>query len=147
MTEPISVRRTSKILVIGLLIGFLLNLTGWLGNNFLLRDMWKEIGPTVSSVAWRDSVWRDVFSFVPDFGYGIAICWLYVKLRPGYQTPLSASLRAGLFVAIVGGITTYFGIANSGFIPWRLALASFVLVLATKLPLAVLAGRLIGSER
>jgi hypothetical protein len=147
MTDPISVRRTWKILIIGLLIGFLLNLTGWLGNNFLLRDMWKEIGPTVSSVAWRDSVWRDVFSFVPDFGYGIAICWLYVKLRPSYQTALSASLRAGLFVAIVGGITTYFGIANSGFIPWRLALASFVLVLATKLPLAVLAGRLIGSER
>jgi hypothetical protein len=147
MTEQLSAREASRILAMGLLIGFLLNLTGWLGNNFLLRDMWKEIGTAVSSVAWRDSIWRDVLSFVPDFVYGIAICWLYVKLRPNYVNALSASLRAGLFVAIVGGITTYFAIANSGFIPWRLTLASFVLVFVTKLPLAVIAGHLIDSGR
>ena len=147
MTEQLSAREASRILAIGLLIGLLLNLTGWLGNNFLLRDMWKEIGTAVSSVAWRDSIWRDVLSFVPDFVYGIAICWLYVKLRPNYVNALSASLRAGLFVAIVGGITTYFAIANSGFIPWRLTLASFVLVFVTKLPLAVIAGHLIDSGR
>jgi hypothetical protein len=147
MTEQLSAREASRILAIGLLIGLLLNLTGWLGNNFLLRDMWKEIGTAVSSVAWRDSIWRDVLSFVPDLVYGIAICWLYVKLRPNYVNALSASLRAGLFVAIVGGITTYFAIANSGFIPWRLTLASFVLVFVTKLPLAVIAGHLIDSGR
>lgn len=147
MTEQLSAREAWRILAIGLLIGLLLNLTGWLGNNFLLRDMWKEIGTAVSSVAWRASIWRDVLSFVPDFVYGIAICWLYVKLRPNYVNALSASLRAGLFVAIVGGITTYFAIANSGFIPWRLTLASFVLVFVTKLPLAVIAGHLIDSGR
>jgi hypothetical protein len=147
MTEQLSAREASRILAIGLLIGLLLNLTGWLGNNFLLRDMWKEIGTAVSSVAWRDSIWRDVLSFVPDLVYGIAICWLYVKLRPNYVNALSASLRAGLFVAIVGGITTYFAVANSGFIPWRLTLASFVLVFVTKLPLAVIAGHLIDSGR
>ena len=141
MAEMISNRQARKILAVGLLIGFLLNLSGWLGNNFLLRDMWNEIG------ASRDSIWRDIFSFAPDFVYGVAICWLYVKLRPSYGSALSASLRAGLFVAIVGGITTYFAISNSGFIPWRLALASFVLVFGTKLPLAVLAGYLIGSGR
>ena len=37
-------------------------------------------------------------------------------------------------------ITTYFAIANTGFIPWPLAFASFALVFATKLPLALLAG-------
>ena len=147
MTKQLSAKEAWRILAIGLLIGFLLNLTGWLGNNFLLRDMWKEIGTAVSSIAWRDSIWRDVLSFVPDFVYGIAICWLYVKLRPNYVNALSASLRAGLFVAIVGGITTYFAIANSGFIPWRLTLASFVLVFVTKLPLAVFAGHLIDSGR
>lgn len=147
MTELIIAKQAWKTLAVGLLIGFLLNLSGWLGNNFLLREMWNEIGTTVSSVAWRDSIWRDIFSFAPDFVYGVAICWLYVKLRPSYSTALAASLRAGLFVAIVGGITTYFAVSNSGFIPWRLAFASFVLVFATKLPLAVLAGHLIGSGR
>jgi hypothetical protein len=46
-------------------------------------------------------------------------------------------------VSLVGGVTTYFAVANSGFVTWPLAFASFVLVLATKLPLAYLAGRLL----
>lgn len=56
-----------KILAIGLLIGFLLNLLGWLGNNFLLHQMWQEVGETLSPVKWRSSIWRDVFSLAPDF--------------------------------------------------------------------------------
>ena len=125
----------------------LLNLTGWIGNNFILGDLWNEVGATLVQVAWRDSIWRDLFSFAPDYLYGFAIAWLCVMLRRRFSTTLSASLRAGLFVSLVGGITTYFAIANSGFIPWRLALASFVLVLATKLPLAVLAGRLLDPAK
>ena len=137
-TSRVSVIRLS---VVGLVVGFLLNLTGWLGNNLLLGGLWDEVGGAAPQVAWRDSIWRDVFSFLPDFVYGLAIAWLWVVLRPRVSTTLAASLRAGLFVSLVGSVTTYFAIANSGFIPWELAFASFVLVLATKLPLAVLAGR------
>ncbi|MFN2315275.1 MAG: hypothetical protein ABR551_09895 [Gemmatimonadales bacterium] len=126
-----------------MLIGFLLNLTGWLGNNFVLRGYWAEVGDSVPAVPWRDSIWSDVFSLAPDFLYGIAIAWLCAALRSRYSTMLSASLWAGVFVSLVGGITTYFAIANSGFIPWRLASASFLLVLGTKLPFAVLAGWLL----
>ncbi len=144
MTTPSSKTRPSRrrIGLVGLLIGFLLNLTGWLGNNFVLRDMWREVGANFSESVWRNSIWRDVFSFVPDFLYGFAIVWLCVKLQGEFSTT-GASLRAGFFVSMVGGITTYFAIANSGFIPWLLALSSFVLVFATKLPLAFLAGRLL----
>jgi hypothetical protein len=131
------------VLAVGLLIGFLLNLTGWIGNNFLLGGLWGDVGASLSSVPWRDSIWRDVFSFAPDYLYGVAIAWLCVAIRPRYARAVAASLTAGLFVSLVGGITTYFAIANSGFIPWRLALLSFLLVLATKLPFAVLAGRLL----
>jgi len=129
-----------KVVLIGLLIGFLLNLFGWLGNNILLREMWQEVGETLPPVEWRNSIWRDIFSLAPDFLYGIAIAWLCVKLHTNYKTILSASLMAGLYVSLIGGVTTYFAIANSGFIPWKLAISSFVLVFATKLPLAVLAG-------
>ena len=132
-----------RICRVGLLVGFLLNLTGWLGNNFLLGSLWSTVGESLAQAPWRDSIWRDVFSFAPDFLYGLAIAWLFVALRDRYSTVLAASLRAGLFVSLVGGVTTYFAIANSGFVPWRLALASFLLVLATKLPLAVLAGRML----
>jgi hypothetical protein len=133
----------TKILSIGLLIGFLLNLLGWLGNNILLQEMWQEVGETLSPVKWRDSLWHDIFSLAPDFLYGIAIAWLCVKLRTSYKTIFSASLAAGIYVSLVGGVTTYFAIANSGFIRWDLAVSSFVLVIATTLPLAILAGYLL----
>ena len=136
-----------RIIRVGLLLGLLLNITGWLGNNLLLRPMWAEVGAGARPVAWRESVWSDVFSLVPDFVYGLAIAWLCVALRARLYTDVSAALRAGLLVSVVGGMTTYFAIANSGFIPWRLALVSFALVLATKMPLAMLAGRLLHRRR
>jgi hypothetical protein len=131
---------TWRIIGVGFLLGLLLNNTGWLGNNFLLGSMWAEVGASIIDSPWRDSIWRDVFSFLPDFVYGFAIAYLCVALRPRFAGFVSASLPAGMLIAIVGGITTYFAIANSGFIPWKLAFASFALVLATKLPLAVLGG-------
>ena len=137
----------SKILKIGLLIGFLLNLTGWIGNNLILGGLWQEVNETITPVAWHQSIWKEVFSLLPDFLYGIAIAWLCVVLVPYLQSQKKAALYAGLFVAMVGGITTYFAVANSGFIPWKLALASFALVLATKIPLALLAGRLLNKSK
>jgi hypothetical protein len=135
-----------KIILIGLLIGFLLNLTGWLGNNIILGNMWDELGTTLAPVVWRESIWSDVFSLAPDFVYGLAIAWMVVQLRAAYQSTISTSVRVGIFVSLIGGITTYFAIANSGFVPWELAIASFVLVLACKVPLAILAGHLLIHE-
>ena len=132
-----------RLILTGLLIGFLLNLTGWLANNILLRNMWQDLAATLEPVEWRDSIWSDVFSLAPDFVYGFAIAWMVVKLRAAYKSTLSTSIAAGIFVSLVGGITTYFAIANSGFVPWKLAIASFVLVLACKIPLAILAGFLL----
>ncbi len=131
---------------VGFLIGLLLNVSGWIGNNCLLGSMWNEVGATISDSAWRDSIWRDVFSFLPDFLYGFAIAYLCVALRPKFTNLLGSSVAAGLFVAIVGGITTYFAIANAGFIPWKLAITSFALVIGTKLPLAIL-GVSIGTSK
>jgi hypothetical protein len=133
----------TRVALVGLFVGFLLNLTGWLGNNFVLGAMWRAVGDSVAPVAWRESPWKDVFSLVPDFFYGLAIAWLCIRLRPSSSSWVSPSLQAGIYVSLVGGITTYFAIANSGFIPWLLAFASFALVLGTKLPLALLAGWLL----
>jgi hypothetical protein len=135
-----------KMALIGLLIGFLLNLTGWIGNNIILGSMWDELGNDLAPVAWRESVWSEVFSLAPDFLYGIAIAWMIVKTRLAFESTLSTSISVGVFVSLVGGITTYFAIANSGFVPWSLAIASFILVLACKIPLAVLAGILLYRE-
>lgn len=145
--SPLTSPRGRTIVFVGVLVGFLLNFSGWLGNNFVLKDMWRDVGANVPEAAWRASIWRDVFSFVPDYVYGFAIAWLCVRLRPSYESWFAVSVRVGILVSIVGGITAYFAIANSGFIPWRLALASLVLVLATKRPLAILAGWLLDTRR
>lgn len=134
---------TSRILSIGLLVGFLLNLTGWLGNNFLLGSLWDNVSVPEYSASWRGTLWREIFSLFPDFLYGLAMVWLCATLRPLYSSMAVTSFRVGIFVSLVGGITTYFAIANSGFIMWPLALASFVLVLATKIPLAFWAGKML----
>ena len=143
MTTTNSVFSLSRISWIGLLLGFLLNLTGWLGNNILLGSMWESVTVPDYSDSWRSTIWREAFSLLPDFLYGMALVWLCARLRQVYSSMAAATLRAGLFVSLVGGVTTYFAIANSGFILWPLAFASFGLVLATKLPLAYFAGRLL----
>ena len=130
-----------KIFWIGLCIGFLLNFTGWLGNNFMLKSLWREVTVSVANPGWRETVWRHVFSFVPDFVYGFAMVWLITVLNKLSQDWLRNALTAGLVISILGGLTTYFAIANSGFIPWELAMASFALVLVTKLFDALIAGK------
>lgn len=130
-----------KIFWIGLCIGFLLNFTGWLGNNFMLKSLWREVTVSVANPGWRETVWRHVFSFVPDFVYGFAMVWLITVLNKLSQDWLRNALTAGVVISILGGLTTYFAIANSGFIPWELALASFALVLVSKLIVALIAGK------
>ena len=138
---------TDRIIVVGLLIGFLLNITGWLGNNFLLKSLWIEVGNTLPNVEWRNNTWRHIFSLIPDFVYGLAIAWLCRFLNTSSSSTFSISLKSGIFVSLVGGITTYFAIANSGFIPWKLAILSFGLVLITKLPLAILTGIMLNAKK
>ena len=137
----------ARLLGVGLLVGFLLNLTGWLGNNFLLGSSWASVGSSTTLTPWAASLWSDAFSMVPDYVYGVAIVWVYSLLRRNSVGATSAALQSGIFVSILGGIVTYFAIANSGFIPWTLAVSSFALVLATKLPLAFLGARLLDGNK
>lgn len=129
-----------RVVRVGLFVGLILNLTGWVGNNLLLDTLWGSVQVGEGTVEWRSSLWSDVLSLIPDFVYGVAITWLWAMVRSRVGGWVSAGLLSGSFVALVGGITTYFAIANSGFIPWSLAFASFALVAATKLPLALMGG-------
>lgn len=131
-----------RILWAGLLVGFVLNLLGWLGNVFLLGPMWHEAFTGVAATAWRDSPWRDVISLVPDFIYGVAICWLYAALAARYGVSFAVALRASTLVFVVGAFTTYLGVANSGLLPWDLAAATTLLAFVVFIPGAWLVHRL-----
>lgn len=123
-----------RILWVGLLLGLVFNLFGWLGNVFVLGPMWKEAMVHVADVPWRNSPWRDVTSFAPDFIYGIAIAWAYVALSTRYGASVGTGLRATILVFVVGAFTTLLAIANSAFLPWSLAAATTLLALVVFLP-------------
>ena len=131
-----------RILWSGLTVGLLLNVLGWIGNVFVLGPMWQEAFSGVTTTSWRDSPWRDVISLVPDFIYGIAICWLYTALAARYGASFATALRASALVFVVGAFTTYLGIANSGLLPWDLAAATTLLAFVVFLPGAWLVDRL-----
>jgi len=134
-----------RVLRAGLLVGLFLNAFGWLGNVFLLGPMWREAFTGLPTTPWRESPWRDVVSFVPDFLYGIAICWLYVALLPRYGASVRTALRASALVFVVGALTTYLGIANSGLLPWRISLATTLLAFVVFVPGAWLTHRVLRS--
>lgn len=52
------------------------------------------------------------------------------------------SRRACMLVFMVGVLTTYLGIANSGLLPWRISVATTILALVTFMPGAWLTERL-----
>jgi hypothetical protein len=135
-----------RILWSGLILGFFLNLAGWLGNVLLLGPMWEAAFALVPVTAWRSSPLRDVISLLPDFVYGIAICWTYAGLAPRYGRSVATALRATALVFTVGALTTYVGIANSGLLPWTIASATTLLALVTFVPGAWLAHALMKNR-
>ena len=132
----------SKVLWVGLALGFVLNLFGWLGNVFVLGPMWNEAFAGVPTTPWRETPWRDLVSFLPDFIYGVAVSWLYVRLARSDGPSFATAVRACMLVFVVGALTTYLGMANSGLLPWRLSVATTILALATFIPGAWLTERL-----
>jgi hypothetical protein len=124
----------TRVLRSGLVLGLFLNLVGWLGNVFLLGSLWQSAFAAAPVTEWRANPWRDVISLVPDFVYGIAICWLYESLVSRYGRTVGTAARATALVFVVGAFTTYLGIANSGLLPWRASAATTLLALATFVP-------------
>jgi hypothetical protein len=136
-----------RVLLVGLLLGLMFNILGWLGNIFVLGHMWREATLPIADSPWRQSPWRDVVSLLPDFIYGVAISWGYSAVSSTYGASVLTALRITALVFLVGAFTTYLGIANSGFLPWTLALATTLLALLVFIPGAWLVHRFLGEAR
>lgn len=135
-----------RVLWSGLVVGFLFNVLGWLGNVFLLGPLWRDAMSAAPTTPWRDSPWRDVISLVPDFIYGMAACWLYVAMAGRFGASMGTAMRACALVFIVGALTTYLGIANSGLLPWGISVATTLLALVVFVPGAWLVHALLKGE-
>ena len=133
----------ARVALVGLLIGFVINLIGWLGNNLVLGPMWADALTDLPTTPWRDTVWRHVVSFAPDFVYGLSLAWAYVALAARYGARLATAVRASLLVLVVGAITTYVALANSGFLPWGLSGAAILLAVVSFVPASWMTHRLL----
>jgi hypothetical protein len=131
----------AKVLWTGLAAGLLLNVLGWLGNQLVLGHLWKETIATVVPLRER-SLMNEALSLVPDFVYGIALAWLFALLARGRSRGAAAAVAAA-WVWLVGAMTTYLGVWNSGFVPGRLAIATTLLALVLFVPAAWLVSRLL----
>ena len=131
----------------GVVLGFLLNLLGWLGNAFLLRGMWKAALQQVSLVElpWRQTVWKELISLLPDFVYGVVLVWLYVRLSSAYGPGIGTAIRCVGVVFVMGVFIPYLGVANSGLLPWTISMATTGWALLTFVPVIWLLPRIVGN--
>ncbi|GEM_PF-3903273 len=119
------------LLKASILAGLMLNFSGRLVNTLVLKSFWRSKEHVAPVFIWTDNIIKDVFSFIPDFIYGFGIAWLLFRLRRKGDQKYAKAVTVGFYVSMVGGVNLYFAMANSGFLSWQLAFASFGLVLLT----------------
>lgn len=123
-----------RILAATLVLGLLLNITGWAGNVFLLGGMWDEAGrlapPPLASPF--PPLAHELLTFVSDFVFAFVLACVFSLADAGWRGSRLqlAFLTSGL--TWLGGVPmTYLGIVNSGYIPPGVAVATSVLALVT----------------
>jgi len=123
-----------RIIIAALVIGFVLNLTGWAGNVFLLGSMWEQ------AVAVAPPPMRSPFSplghailqFVSDFVFAFVLCVVYRLGISGWRG--SQNILAFICGGIVwlGGVPMcYLGFVNGGYLPIGVSIATTLLALIT----------------
>jgi hypothetical protein len=118
----------------GLIVGFLLNLTGWAGNVFLLGSMWEKAG-TLAPPPMHSPFWPPVhviLQFVSDYVFAFVLCAIYRLASPSWRH--SRTSLAFLCVTIVwlGGVPMcYLGLVNGGYLPAGISIATSILALMT----------------
>ena len=117
-----------------LVTGFLLNLTGWAGNVFLLGSMWEQAGavaPPPLASPFSPGV-HAILQFVSDFVFAFVLCvvyWLANASWHGSKTGLA--FLCGMIVWLGGVPMVYLGLVNGGYLPAGISIATTILALVT----------------
>src|ERR1041385_6694644 len=76
-----------RLLIATAVTGFVLNLTGWAGNVFLLGSMWEQAG-TLAPAPMRSPFSPTVhvaLQFVSDFVFAFVLCLIYRLAVAGWR--------------------------------------------------------------
>ena len=138
------------ILIATAIIGFVLNLTGWAGNVFLLGSMWEQAGtvaPPPMHSPFSPTV-HAVLQFVSDFVFAFVLCLVYRLAATGWRgSKLPLAFLCAIIVWLGGVPMTYLGLINGGYLPVAVSIATTILALVTFLIVAPLLPLLVRSRR
>jgi hypothetical protein len=109
-----------RFIIAGLVIGFVLNLTGWAGNVFLLGSMWEQAGavaPPPMHSPFSPLV-HAILQFVSDFVFAFVLCAVYRLAIPSWRrSQMILAFICGVIVCVGGVPMCYLGLVNGGYLP------------------------------
>lgn len=123
-----------RFIVAGLVIGFLLNLTGWAGNVFLLGSMWEQAGtlappPMHSPFSPLTHV---ILQFASDFVFAFVLCAVFCLASPAWRgSKITLAFICAAIIWLGGVPMCYLGLVNGGYLPVAVSVATTLLALAT----------------
>ena len=140
---------TRRVILVGLLVGLVLNVLGGIGNSTLLREAWREAVPhtPVSALSTSQLIFGTALATVSDFIFAIAFCWVYVAIQPRYGPGISTATRAAVLIWIVGVVVFYIAEVSSGTTPLGLSVATTTLALVTFVPAVWIAWKLLTEAK
>ena len=137
-----------RVVLSTLVLGFLLNAFGWLGNVFLLGSLWDhaaDLAPPPLSSPFPPLV-REALTFVSDFVFAFVLTVVFRLASAGWRgRRLTLAFACAALVWLGGVPMTYLGIVNSGYLPADVAVATSALALVSFLIFAPLLPRLMPS--
>lgn len=123
-----------RFIVAGLVIGFLLNLTGWAGNVFLLGSMWEQAG-TLAPPPMHSPfppLTHVILQFASDFVFAFVLCAVYRLARSAWRgSKMALAFLCGAIIWLGGVPMCYLGLVNGGYLPAGVSIATSILALAT----------------
>jgi len=109
-----------RMVVSGLVAGFILNLGELAVNVWLLGDAWTAVLAQLGlQVDWTSGALWGLGSFV----VGIVAVWIYAAIRPRYGPGAMTALRAGVAVWAITYLYAMIGLAGTVAMPAWLLLA------------------------
>jgi len=123
-----------RIIIAALVIGFVLNLTGWAGNVFLLGSMWEQavaVAPPPMPSPFSPLV-HAILQFVSDFVFAFMLCAVYRLAISGWRgSQMMLAFICGGIVWLGGVPMCYLGFVNGGYLPMGVSIATTLLALIT----------------
>lgn len=113
-----------------LVMGFILNLAGWLGNVFLLGPMWAAV-PEPPMASPFSPLLHEALTFVSDFVFAFVLCAVYCLARGGWRgSKLTLAVYCSALIWLCGVPMTYLALVNGGYLPAGVSIATTILALA-----------------